>query len=287
MNGRNLRFLVDSGADVTLTYLTTLKQFPERLRTEWKKYSLEIYAINGDKIRTWSPVQVNLEIKGVIISTQVYASDMLEPEVLGLLALKALRSIIDLEKEELLVKKPVEGPEFAFVTKTRRVLLNRGGVIELWAETTLQRKVSGNLSDNMEDWLVANKFINIKQSDCLFAARVVVFAEVSKVTNTEMDDKGNKMNKGCFEPMNEILKLPEVSLPEIVKQTIITMKKKSILWMFGSLKAERKRTTRLAKRIKAQIDTQKKVIRGVKEQLVHVVKEQKKKKQNKEIKWTK
>ena len=47
--------------------------------------------------------------------------------------------------------------------------------------------------------------------------------------------------------------------------------------MFRSLKAERKRTTRLAKRMKAQIDTQWKVIRGVKEQLVHVVKEQKRK----------
>ena len=47
--------------------------------------------------------------------------------------------------------------------------------------------------------------------------------------------------------------------------------------MFRSLKAERKRKTRLAKRINAQIDTQWKMIRGVKEQLAHVVKEQKRK----------
>ena len=44
--------LVDTGADMTLISLTTLKQFPERLRTEWKEHSLEIYAINGEKIRT-------------------------------------------------------------------------------------------------------------------------------------------------------------------------------------------------------------------------------------------
>ena len=44
--------------------------------------------------------------------------------------------------------------------------------------------------------------------------------------------------------------------------------------MFGSLKVERKRMTRLAKRMKAHIDTQRKVIRGVKEQLAQVVKEQ-------------
>ena len=50
VNEFNVRFLVDSGADVTLISLTTLKQFPERLRTEWKEHSLEIYAINGDII---------------------------------------------------------------------------------------------------------------------------------------------------------------------------------------------------------------------------------------------
>ena len=137
---------------------------------------------------------------------------MLEPGVLGLPALKALRAIIDLEKEELHMKRPVEEPEFASVPKSRRILLNRGGVIESWAETTLQRKVSGNLSENMEDWLVENKCININQSDCLFATRVVLFAEEeSKITNTKMNDKRNKMNKCCFEPMNEILKVLEVS----------------------------------------------------------------------------
>ena len=66
-----------------------------------------------------------MEIKGVIISTQVYASVILEPGVLGLPALQALRAIIDLAKEELLVKKSVEESEFASVPKTRRVLLNR------------------------------------------------------------------------------------------------------------------------------------------------------------------
>ena len=122
-----------------------------------------------------------------------------------------------------------------------------------------------------------NKCIDINQSDCLFAIRVVVFAEEeSKIQNTEMDDKGNKMNKGCFEPMNEILKLPEVSMLNIVKQPVIT-KKRHMHWMFGYLEAERKRTTRLTKRIKAKTNAQWKVIRGVKEQLAHVVKEQKRK----------
>ena len=137
---------------MTLISLTTLKQFPERLRTEWREYLLEIYAINGDKIRTWGKVQVNLKIKEVIISTQVYGSDVLKLGVLCLPALKALCTIIDLEKEELLVKKLVKELEFVYVPKTRRVFLNKGGVIEPWVETTLQRKVSGNLSDNMEDW---------------------------------------------------------------------------------------------------------------------------------------
>ena len=63
VNKLNVRFLVDFGADVTLISLTTLKQFPESLHAEWKEYSLEIYAINGDKIRTWGPVQANMEIK--------------------------------------------------------------------------------------------------------------------------------------------------------------------------------------------------------------------------------
>ena len=110
----------------------------------------------------------------------------------------------------------------------------------------------------------------------------LVFAEeVNKITNTDVDDKGSKMNKCCFEPINELLRLSEVSLPEIVKQPVITKKKRSELWMFGSIKTERKRTTRLAKRIKAQTDTQWKAIRGVREQLAHVVKEQKRKTEQK------
>ena len=169
----------------------------------------------------------NLEIKGVTITTQIYALGMLELGILGLPALKALRAIIGLEKKELPMKKPVEEPEFASAPKSRRVLLNRGGVIKPWAENILQRKVSQNLSENMEDWLVENKCININQSDCLFPARLIAnvsnnsipirvancysqmvqfrkrsllaFAEeVSKIPNTEMDDKGNKTNKGLF-----------------------------------------------------------------------------------------
>ena len=34
MNGRKVRFLVDSGEDVTLIYLITLKKFSENLRME-------------------------------------------------------------------------------------------------------------------------------------------------------------------------------------------------------------------------------------------------------------
>ena len=129
VNGRNVRFLVDSGADMILISLTTLQQFPERLRSEWREHSLEIYAINGDEIQTWGSVQVNLEIKRVVTCTQVYASDMLEPGVLGLPALfragkpntsgsnKSLRAIIDLEKKELLVKKPVEELELHLYQK--------------------------------------------------------------------------------------------------------------------------------------------------------------------------
>ena len=49
---------------------------------------------------------------------------MLEPGVLDLSAVNVLHAIIDLEKEELLVKKPVEEPEFASVPRTRRVLFN-------------------------------------------------------------------------------------------------------------------------------------------------------------------
>ena len=45
-------------------------------------------------------------------------------------ALKALRVIVDTEKEELLVKKLVKKREFASIPKIWHILLNRGGVIE-------------------------------------------------------------------------------------------------------------------------------------------------------------
>ena len=80
--------------------LTKLKQFPERLRTEWKEHSLEIYAINILRFRYVRANSIKLAKLASLI----------------LLALKALRAIIvDLKKEELLVKKPVEEPKFASV----------------------------------------------------------------------------------------------------------------------------------------------------------------------------
>ena len=83
--------------------LTKLKQFPERLRTEWKEHSLEIYAINILRFRYVRANSIKLAKLASLIR-------------LASLALKALRAIIvDLKKEELLVKKPVEEPKFASV----------------------------------------------------------------------------------------------------------------------------------------------------------------------------
>ena len=57
--GQNVRFLVDTGADVTLISLNSLKKFPNLLSSNWKYLSLEIYTVNGEKVKTWEPVQVN------------------------------------------------------------------------------------------------------------------------------------------------------------------------------------------------------------------------------------
>ena len=72
---------------------------------------------------------------------QIYAFKILEPGVLDFPALKAPRSIIDLEKKELFVKKSVEEPQnFESVPKTRRVLCNGGTVLEPWTEISFSRK---------------------------------------------------------------------------------------------------------------------------------------------------
>ena len=101
------------------------------MSSKWKDQSLEIYTVNGENVKTWRPIQINLEVKSITIATQIYASDVLEPGILGLLALKNLRAIVDLEKEELFVKEPVEELEsFESVLKARSVIMNRGRVIE-------------------------------------------------------------------------------------------------------------------------------------------------------------
>ena len=169
-----VRFLVDTGADVTLISLNSSKQFPNVLLTKWKDYSLEIYTLNREKVKIWGPVEINLEVKGVTITTQIYASDMLEPGILGLPALKSLHAIVDMEKEELLVKDQVKELEnFEAMTKTRRVFLNRGRVVEPWTEITVQGKVSRSLTDNVEGWLVESNCSSKNQSGCLLVARVI------------------------------------------------------------------------------------------------------------------
>ena len=99
---------------------------------------------------------------------------MLEPAILGLLALKNLRAIIDMEKEELFVKKPVEEPEsFESVLKTLSVFMNRGRVVEPWTEITVQGRVAGSLNDYMEGWLVESNCFSKNQSGCLLVARAI------------------------------------------------------------------------------------------------------------------
>ena len=53
-----MRFLVDTGADVTLISLNSLKTVLDMLSSKWKDQSVEIYSVNGEKVETWGPVQV-------------------------------------------------------------------------------------------------------------------------------------------------------------------------------------------------------------------------------------
>ena len=100
---------------------------------------------------------------------------MLEPGILDLLALQNLRVIVDLEKEELFVKKPVEELEsFESVLKTRSVFMNKGRVVESWTEITVQGRVLESLNDNMEGWLMESNCISKNQPGCLLVARVIV-----------------------------------------------------------------------------------------------------------------
>ena len=149
--GQIVKFLVDTSANVSLILLNSLKKFPDMLSSKWKDQSLEIYTVNGEKVKTWRSVQVNLEVKDVTITTQIYASDMLELDILGLPTLKNLQAIVDLEKEELFVKKPVEEPEiFESILKTLSVFMNRGKVVELWTEIAVQGRVAGSPNENIE-----------------------------------------------------------------------------------------------------------------------------------------
>ena len=99
---------------------------------------------------------------------------MLEPSIFGLLALKNLRALVDLEKNELFVKKPVEEPEsFESVLKTRSIFMNRRRVVEPWTKITVQGRVSGSLNDNVEGWLVGSNCISKNQFGCLLVTRVI------------------------------------------------------------------------------------------------------------------
>ena len=88
-----MRFLVDIDADVTLISFNSWKKFPDALSTKQKDQSLEIHTVNGEKIKNWGPAQVNSEVKGVTLTTQIYASDLLKQGRLGSPALKNLWAI--------------------------------------------------------------------------------------------------------------------------------------------------------------------------------------------------
>ena len=118
VEGIRLRFLVDTGAEISVVSLATLAKFPKALRVAFQDNSRVLKMANGNEVVTKGPVLYNVTVRGRTILEAVCAMEITEEAILGMPALEALGFQISVAGLELL---PSEHPHRIRGISTARV----------------------------------------------------------------------------------------------------------------------------------------------------------------------
>ena len=90
VEGVGLRFLVDTGAEISVVSLIALAKFPRALRVSFQDNSRVLKIANGEEVVAKDPVLCNITVRGRTVFDAICAIDITEEAILGMPAIDAL-----------------------------------------------------------------------------------------------------------------------------------------------------------------------------------------------------
>lgn len=106
-----VRFLIDTGAEVTVINLETLSTLPKVIRTAFSERRRKLVTVSGEEVTALGPVLCHLSINGRTVLEAVCAAPFPEAAVLGVPALTALGCNMTVAGIDVLSKRTWGGPE--------------------------------------------------------------------------------------------------------------------------------------------------------------------------------
>ena len=102
LEGRPVRFLVDTGAEISAISFATLAKLPKVIRATFQDHTHTITTVSGEKVPAKGPVLCNISIAGRVVMDAVIAMEMVPEAILSLPTLNALGCHLTVAGVELL-----------------------------------------------------------------------------------------------------------------------------------------------------------------------------------------
>ena len=169
IESRTVRFLLDSGAEVTVIGEEILATLPKSLRTVFQDRSSTLKVANGDSVVVYGPVLCNISVLERTVLEAVYVMPNTEEAILGTPALTALGLCITLAEVEVLKSGSNPAVRRLQMPKVYRVTADRNCTVPPLSEAI----VTGRMQGKPLGSLFAIEPKNSLQQNSLLVARTV------------------------------------------------------------------------------------------------------------------
>ena len=166
---KTVKFLLDTGAEVTAIWCGVLGTLPKTLRTAFQDRSSTLKMANGESVIANGPVLCNISLLGKTVLEAVYAMSDTDEAILGMPALTALGLCITLAGMEVVKSASNATIRRLQLPKVYRVTADRDYSVHPRSEAMIMGRIQGKPIGS----LFAIEPKNSLQQDSLLIARTV------------------------------------------------------------------------------------------------------------------
>jgi transposase InsO family protein len=142
LEGQSVRFLVDTGAEISGISYAMLARLPEVIRAAFQDQAYTVTTVSGERVSSKGPVMCNIMVGGRVVTDAVIAMQMEPDAILSLPTLAALGGQVTVAGVELL---PVN-PSIRNITGSRVLKVRADGpnIIPARSEKVIPCRIQGN-----------------------------------------------------------------------------------------------------------------------------------------------